>query len=292
MGISGVVSDPGDMPTDPSPLVTGERRLHMWRRAAETRLRSDYPASTTDPSMLAEALFSGTPLVASVDPLPKPSLLSEITSAFLDVLAEAFPAASSLDRWLRELCSHPSRQDLEARWFAASWNESDPDLQRLADETGLSLDILAWAGERVAQPFFALLAAPFLPILASNSYGATPTCPCCGRGPRMGRYRSEDGRRFLWCSLCDLQWEFRRLTCPFCANTDPETLGYLTVEGAAGWRIDVCGLCGGYLRAADERRRLEGETVELAWAEVATLHLCAAAENAGYGPPGDVTATA
>jgi FdhE protein len=96
----------------------------------------------------------------------------------------------------------------------------------------------------------------------------------------MGRYGQESGQRFLWCFLCDLQWVFPRVACPFCGCTDPAQLGSLRPEGVEHHRVDVCDSCWGYLRAVDERAR--PAPADLLREEVATTYLCAIAEQRGY----------
>ena len=98
----------------------------------------------------------------------------------------------------------------------------------------------------------------------------------------MARLAREEGQRLLWCDLCDVQWRFPRITCPFCGNSDHEKLGYLQSDELPNYRIDVCEVCHGYLRAKDERNLPEGDRVDFTIEDVGTLHLCMAAEKQGY----------
>lgn len=103
------------------------------------------------------------------------------------------------------------------------------------------------------------------------------SCPFCGAYPRMA-LDSETSRE-LACLLCGMQWRFRRIACPFCGNTDHETLGYFDVEGIEGVRVQYCSQCRHYLKVVDTRKRMvhDAETED-----VLSLGLDTAAHEEGY----------
>src|SRR6266852_8532532 len=45
-------------------------------------------------------------------------------------------------------------------------------------------------------------------------------CPMCGARPLSGvlRVEGDSGKRFLLCSFCSQEWEFRRIYCPTCGE--------------------------------------------------------------------------
>ena len=57
---------------------------------------------------------------------------------------------------------------------------------------------------------------------ATVASGVQPLCPFCGEKPVAAVLRPEGdgGKRFLLCSLCFTEWEFRRLLCPNCGEED------------------------------------------------------------------------
>jgi len=75
-------------------------------------------------------------------------------------------------------------------------------------------------------------------------------CPSCGSPPCMAQLTGTDPgrRRLLSCTFCGTRWCYRRTGCPFCQNNDDRQLTVLTAEGEHGLRIDICQLCGGYLK--------------------------------------------
>ena len=77
-----------------------------------------------------------------------------------------------------------------------------------------------------------------------------PYCPTCGALPAMAQLIGLDnGRmRLLCCGHCRTNWNYPRVGCPFCENTDDRRLGHLDLQGETALRIDYCEECGGYLK--------------------------------------------
>ncbi len=83
-----------------------------------------------------------------------------------------------------------------------------------------------------------------------------PLCPYCGEKPVAAvlRPEGEGGKRFLLCSLCSSEWEFRRLLCPQCGEEDPLKLPVFTAEPFPHVRVEVCESCRTYMKAVDLTR--------------------------------------
>ncbi|HEY1342855.1 MAG TPA: formate dehydrogenase accessory protein FdhE [Bryobacteraceae bacterium] len=88
----------------------------------------------------------------------------------------------------------------------------------------------------------------------------TPTaanlCPRCGSKPVAAvlRPEGEGGKRFLLCSLCLAEWEFRRLVCPHCGEESHDKLPVYTAGEFPHIRIDACDSCRVYLKTIDLTR--------------------------------------
>jgi formate dehydrogenase accessory protein FdhE len=82
---------------------------------------------------------------------------------------------------------------------------------------------------------------------------AGPNCPSCGSKPVVGVLRGEgDGaKRALICSLCALEWPFRRLICANCGEEDKEKLPVYTAAQIAYVRVEACNTCRTYLKSVD-----------------------------------------
>jgi len=78
-------------------------------------------------------------------------------------------------------------------------------------------------------------------------------CPVCGSMPELSTFE-ENGKRFLTCGFCTHKWESKRIYCPFCENTDHETLQYFEIEGEEEYRVDVCDKCQKYIKTVDIKK--------------------------------------
>ena len=75
-------------------------------------------------------------------------------------------------------------------------------------------------------------------------------CPVCGSYPTAGIVRgsgSEQGLRYLCCSLCASQWHMVRIKCSNCEST--RGIDYYTLDGSNGAvKAESCDDCGAYLK--------------------------------------------
>jgi FdhE protein len=105
-------------------------------------------------------------------------------------------------------------------------------------------------------------------------------CPICGKEPKIGEIREEEGRRFLFCTQCGFEWRFMRIKCPFCGNEEQQTLAYFSIEGEEKYRVDVCNECKRYIKTVDFRETEEEADLDVE--DIATLHLDMLANEEGY----------
>jgi FdhE protein len=82
---------------------------------------------------------------------------------------------------------------------------------------------------------------------------AGSVCPVCGAKPQVAVLRPEGdgGKRFLVCSFCLTEWEFRRILCPICGAEDHTKLPRFAAEGVAAVRVEACDACKHYLKGID-----------------------------------------
>lgn len=79
-------------------------------------------------------------------------------------------------------------------------------------------------------------------------------CPVCHTKPHYGLHCGEDGKKHLECWLCTTRWPYPRLKCPFCDNTDSNSLGYFTINTSDTCRVYYCSRCGQYHKVFDFRQ--------------------------------------
>lgn len=112
-------------------------------------------------------------------------------------------------------------------------------------------------------------------------------CPVCGHVAGLAILsKEEDGKRYLWCPMCDHKWSFTRVACPVCLESDPDKLGYFRIpEKDDGYKVNFCKKCKSYIKTYDEKKRI---TAEIDWfvEEKKTGHLDYLAIKEGFKPIG------
>lgn len=95
----------------------------------------------------------------------------------------------------------------------------------------------------------------------------------------MIRPEGDGGKRLLLCSLCQSEWEFRRILCPACGEVNHEKLPRYSAEGIASVRVEACDTCKHYLKSID--MTVDGLAVPVV-DEIATAPLDLWAAEHGY----------
>lgn len=99
---------------------------------------------------------------------------------------------------------------------------------------------------------------PYAEYLADHTrreplHATPPACPLCGSRPLAGVLRPEGdgGKRFLLCSLCSAEWEFRRIVCPACGEEDEKKQALYIAKEIEHVRVEACDTCHFYLKTVD-----------------------------------------
>ena len=143
--------------------------------------------------------------------------------------------------------------------------------------------LLIFIARTMSLPFFRAYGEIFKTYLENKDIiWQRPFCPLCGNLPALALLEKEVGKRFLWCAVCDSQWEFIRFQCPFCLNSDHTRLKYFFTDDESPYRVDVCDHCKRYLKTFDERKNNSGHIALLSVHEMATLYLDELAFEEGY----------
>jgi formate dehydrogenase maturation protein FdhE len=175
-------------------------------------------------------------------------LLIESFGNFLGVVERYGPAP--LTAYARELRDH-GRPD---------WPETLSEFWK----TGL-LESTEVAGDDEAldsKPFSEFFARAFLQPYAEFIAGSVPRpvlpmtvsrCPRCNGLPLLGVLRPEGdgGKRFLQCSFCSQEWEFRRILCAHCGEHQEQKLAVYVAEEFPHIRVEICESCRYFLRTID-----------------------------------------
>jgi Protein involved in formate dehydrogenase formation len=114
------------------------------------------------------------------------------------------------------------------------------------------------ASEALTEFILRAFLQPYAEFLAANraappAIAAPSVCPLCGSPPMLGVLRTEGdgGKRFLLCSLCIREWEFRRILCPACGEETESKLPVYLTEQLPQVRVEACDTCHCYIRTID-----------------------------------------
>ncbi|MCP4689141.1 MAG: formate dehydrogenase accessory protein FdhE, partial [Desulfobacterales bacterium] len=109
--------------------------------------------------------------------------------------------------------------------FSSLLEESDDYLARMAESLGLNGEILGVLAYSSIKPSLELCAVDLSTRLDPDASWDKGYCPICGNPPALSVLRDQ-GARGLVCGFCSHEWASKRIYCPFCENTDSETLQY------------------------------------------------------------------
>ena len=159
---------------------------------------------------------------------------------------------------------------LEEFWMTGL-QESPP-----RNETGEPLkEFLARAFLQPCAEFVAsAMLPPALPVTVYR-------CPRCNSLPLLGILRQEGdgGKRFLHCSFCSQEWEFRRILCAHCGEEKEQKLAVYVAEQFPHIRVEACETCKYFLRTIDLTK--DGNAVPIV-DDLAAIPLSLWAQQNGY----------
>ena len=146
-----------------------------------------------------------------------------------------------------------------------------------ADEA-LAKSLATFFARVMLQPYAEFVAGAMLPPAPMMT---TCRCPRCDALPLLGVLRPEGdgGKRFLMCSFCSLEWEFRRIFCAKCGEEAEEKLPVYVAEQIPHIRMECCETCKHFLRTVDLTK--DGNAVPLV-DDLAAVPLSLWAEENGY----------
>ena len=202
------------------------------------------------------------PVVAPSGPPERKTLIGSFSS-FLVVVEKHAPAPLvAIARELRASSPESWSELLDASW---SPTESPDGPERLL-------------AQALLQPYAELLRVRS--GLKSDGY-THALCPFCGRKAGLGvlRPRGDGASRFLMCSFCLAEWEFRRILCPNCDEQDNHKLPVYTASDFDYIRVECCDTCKTYIKSVDlSKNGLAEPMVD----EIAAVPLDLWAQQRGY----------
>ncbi|RME40071.1 MAG: formate dehydrogenase accessory protein FdhE [Thermoflexia bacterium] len=231
------------------------------------------------PSPLSEAeirarLGRGVPALAPEDFQADREALKRLWEEVCAIAARHFPdlgpALESIRRW------PDGREDAlasAARYYLRG------EASLLAEEAGLDDALFQFVLNNTLHPFLRRTASALAPLVDPEAW-YRPYCPICGGEPDFAALTKPHGARRLLCSRCDFEWPYRRSSCPFCGNDNPDQYLYVPSEDGV-YRLYLCDRCRRYLKVIDLRELVEEPLLPVE--RILTLPMDWAARQEGYG---------
>lgn len=128
------------------------------------------------------------------------------------------------------------------------------------------------------QPYAEFVSSAMLPPAPAMT---VCRCPRCEALPLAGvlRVEGDGGKRFLLCSFCSLEWDFRRILCANCGEEAESKLPVYVAEQFPHIRVEACDTCRYFLRTIDLTK--DGNAVPLV-DDLAAIPLSLWAAEHGY----------
>jgi formate dehydrogenase accessory protein FdhE len=162
----------------------------------------------------------------------------------------------------------------QERWAAS--------LRRYVKQGGTDEEVGDSREELVAR----ILIDPYAELLAAKQAApaigpAEHLCPQCAARPVTGvlRVEGDSGKRFLLCSFCTMEWEFRRIYCAYCRETREASLPVFVAEKFPHIRVEACDTCRHCIRTVDLTK--DGNAIPLV-DDLAAIPLALWADEYGY----------
>ncbi len=145
-------------------------------------------------------------------------------------------------------------------------------------EAAASEPLTEFLARALLQPYAEFVTGAQLPPVLTMT---VCRCPRCNSLPLLGVLRREGdgGKRFLQCSFCSQEWDFRRILCAYCGEEQEQKLPVYVAERFPQVRVECCDTCKHFLRTIDLTK--DGNAVPLV-DDLAAIPLSLWAQENGY----------
>lgn len=221
---------------------------------------------------------NGVPLLRCAAPVVDPEAFFELMSRTGEIMKKyQTEQTADIERVLKAM---PRETDARKEFISGVLRRDTAMIENLVDAHQIQVEVVSFLVSQSLRPFMRLMARK---LSADFDYDTwhRGTCPVCGGNPTMAYLSKGTRRRRLYCSLCECDWFFQRIGCPYCDNTEGSKIKYFTVDDDKRYRVYVCEVCKGYIKTVDHSAAL-GEKPEMFWEDAKTVHLDLIAMREGF----------
>ena len=149
--------------------------------------------------------------------------------------------------------------------------------ENIGKKYGLDNASLIYIFSKPSQPFYEEMARIF-----EGEFGEIwkeQFCPVCGRLPVIARVR--DRKRYMSCTYCGTEYQVDQFICQHCGNGDPNSLGFVSIEGDKGYEIEYCEKCRHYIKVLYNNKTKK--SIPSGLEDILTQHLDTIAKDQNIG---------
>lgn len=173
---------------------------------------------------------------------------------FIEICGILLTAGNGVTESVRRAVDALECQTLHAKeLFSAFIGGDESFLAEIAEKFNIDIQVLIFLIYNSLKPSLNMFSRALSGSLDEEKEWGQGFCPVCGSMPELSVFE-ENGKRSLLCGFCGYQWLSKRIYCPFCGNTDHETLQYFEIEGEEEYRVDVCEKCCRYIKTLDMKK--------------------------------------
>jgi formate dehydrogenase maturation protein FdhE len=236
-------------------ILSFQKTLQLQLATSAARSSTEAFASLRDSLDLTLLLPQFRPFLALIEqhaPQPLATAANELSTLSADgwiALLTSYWRAGGLPEKDSAESKHGAPESVPASGQSATHHQSPVTDHESPVASHQSL-VTAFFPRAFLQPYAALRASESaVPPFAS----APSVCPLCGALPLLGILRPEgDGaKRSLLCSFCGSEWNYRRIVCANCGETDEHKLPVFVADQFPHIRTEACDSCRTYLRTID-----------------------------------------
>ena len=273
-----------DARPDLAPAIVLQRRLlTIVAEVAQTLDGGSTPRLSLPPRYLAAKLARGVPALAR-EPIPLPvPVLSPALRQLCDALAAG--GAGETAAHIKEALDRGEIED--SSLLTACLMRNQIAIRTGATHRGLAPDLVWLVAELAVSPFVHKLQRVLFACAADETLRSALQawnrgyCPACGSWPALAEVvRSH---RTLRCAFCACAWELTAYACIYCEEGGEKFVTAAPNDDRKDRRIEVCGMCGAYLKTIDLPELSPFPLLSIS--DLETTDLDVAAMEHGYSRP-------
>ncbi len=173
---------------------------------------------------------------------------------FKKLLSILLEAGDELSESIKKIITITENNQMDINnLFSEFLNENEDYFDNIENNSNIDKAVLGFIIYNSLKPSLSMFSDKISEQLNKEQKWDKGYCPICGSMPELSVFE-ENGKRFLICGFCTHKWDSKRIYCPFCENTDHETLQYFDIEGEEEYRVDTCDKCKKYIKTVDIKK--------------------------------------